>query len=854
MSEVQLRARAAATPVARAVTPDLALLGRLGWDDEVGVFRPDPAHPLLGYQVCRVGGCGNEATGREGLCNACSARRVHDPAEDLASFVARSSPSPVRRGERLCLVCRVPGSSRPAGSNGLCFSCDHLRRTRAQGVECYVTGDDTYSPAAPRPTIGTCTVMSCDRLAARVANGLCDAHDQAWRKEGRPDLAVFSRKSTPRQGDRSGRVVLRGLPEVVITEFLYGIELSVAEGRRLPPTVLRSAAQHLRRLEVTSILGAPVAGLRQPVRCFLELIGDRMLLAEADVASERTKDVWDLRIWGQHGRLSFVGGAALPKQSRTPALPITQEWLKSAAKEWAADALASKTGPTVRNVLGTLGVFSEYLRRRDDHGEVLAALSRIDLEGFLARLGRLEAAGSLSAYARRRNVDLLGQFFREARATGLTRPGRVLSGLADEITVRRSDHPAPLRADGESVGRALPDPVMSQLLSEESLVILERLAGPTGRAAVELLAGVGRRTAELCGLRFACLDYDTTVDADGEMRRSPVLVHDMPKVGKVGCRLPIHEREARIITAQQARVRACFPETTPDRLVLFPRPLTNPDGTRSVSTQWLQRTMRAWVDSLPPIETPRGHAKPVAFPNDAITPYAFRHSFAQRHADSGTPVDTLRELLGHDTVRTTLGYYRVTARRKRAAQDALGPLQLDASARRLRPTLTGLAQTEALREEIGQVAVPFGICTEPTNVAAEGGSCPFRHRCVGCEYFRTDPSYQPELSAYLAQLLADRERLAAALPQLAEWARSDAAPSEEEIDAVRRLIVANDEALARLDDDDRRAVESAVATVRRARAAMNTTFPIHLRGLTRQAMPSLFPTIERVAASEASSA
>ena len=39
-------------------------------------------------------------------------------------------------------------------------------------------------------------------------------------------------------------------------------------------------------------------------------------------------------------------------------------------------------------------------------------------------------------------------------------------------------------------------------------------------------------------------------------------------------------------------------------------------------------------------------------------PYAFRHSFAQRHADAGTPVDTLKELLGHDTVRTTLGYYR----------------------------------------------------------------------------------------------------------------------------------------------------------------------------------------------------
>jgi hypothetical protein len=36
-------------------------------------------------------------------------------------------------------------------------------------------------------------------------------------------------------------------------------------------------------------------------------------------------------------------------------------------------------------------------------------------------------------------------------------------------------------------------------------------------------------------------------------------------------------------------------------------------------------------------------------------------------------VDTLKELLGRDTVRTMLGYYRVTARRKRAAQDAPWP-------------------------------------------------------------------------------------------------------------------------------------------------------------------------------------
>ena len=171
-------------------------------------------------------------------------------------------------------------------------------------------------------------------------------------------------------------------------------------------------------------------------------------------------------------------------------------------------------------------------------------------------------------------------------------------------------------------------------------------------------------------------------------------------------------------------------------------------------------------------------------------PYAFRHTFAQRHADAGTPVDTLKELLGHDTVRTTLGYYRVTAKRTRDAQDRLGPLQIDARGHRVRPGATALTDTDAARDQIGQVAVPFGICTEPSNVTAGGHSCPFRHRCTGCTYFRTDPSYTPSSAATSHSLLADRERLVAAIPALADWARADAAPSEAEIDAVRQTVCA----------------------------------------------------------------
>ena len=831
-----------------AAAIDMPAMVGLGFDPATEVFTPDPAHRLLGYEVCAVAGCGSEAWCKDRLCGGCATRRAKDPERPLAEFLAVGIPGR-RPGERLCVVCRLPGASRPASANRLCLSCDRMRLTRHQSVAAYVDGDGTFEPASPRPTLGTCAVVSCGRLVARKVHGLCEAHDQAWRKAGCPALETFSCDALPCRGDRQGRVVLTGLPAQVICEVLLGIQSSLAAGRRIMPTDLRAAVDHLRRQRVTSVAHVDGTKLTAAVRRFLELCADEAALASADVESEREKDVWDLRHWGKRGRLSFAGGSALHQNGRTSAPPITQRWLKESAKIWAADALSSRGKMTVQTTLNALGTLSEHLARREDVGAVPAALRRKDVEAFLARLGHLEATGAMTPYVRRRVVDAVANFLRECRSLGLTGPGGLMADLLDEVALRRGDRPPPVRRDPEDLGRALPEVVMSQLLSEESLAQLEEMAGPIARAAVELAAGVGRRTSELCALSFTCLDYDSHVSDNGEQRASPVLVHDMPKVGAFSCRLPINDREARIISAQQARVRAAFPQTPPEHLVLFPRTLKNPDGTRPVSASWLAWVMRRWVDALDRLDGPERDATglPVPYPRQRVFPYAFRHSFAQRHADAGTPVDTLKELLGHGTVRVTLTYYRVTARRKRAAQDALGPLQLDARGGRVRPGISELESSEALRDQVGQVAVPFGVCTEPTNVGAEGHSCPFRHRCVGCEYFRTDPSFQPELEGYLAQLLGDRERLAAAAPALAEWARADAVPSPEEIEAVRRLVRANTEVLAGCNAEERERIDAAIATVRKERAALATTFPVEFRGLARQPRPTLFPTIERAA-------
>src|SRR5439155_20723863 len=98
-----------------------------------------------------------------------------------------------------------------------------------------------------------------------------------------------------------------------------------------------------------------------------------------------------------------------------------------------------------------------------------------------------------------------------------------------------------------------------------------------------------------------------------------------------------------------------------------------------------------------------------------------------------------------------------------------------------------LLDSERVRRAVGEVAVPYGSCSEPSNVAAGGQDCPVRFRCVGCGHFSTDISYLPDLETYLADLLRNRERLRATV-EVDDWAKAEAMPTDTEISRVRQLI------------------------------------------------------------------
>jgi len=128
-----------------------------------------------------------------------------------------------------------------------------------------------------------------------------------------------------------------------------------------------------------------------------------------------------------------------------------------------------------------------------------------------------------------------------------------------------------------------------------------------------------------------------------------------------------------------------------------------------------------------------------------------------------------------------------------------------------------LLDDEHARYAVGSVAVPYGTCTEPSNVAAGGTDCPVRFRCAGCDHFRTDVSYLPDLTAYLDDLLRTRERLAAATG-IDTWARDQAAPADQEITVIRQLISRIKGDISGLSPDDRARINEAVAVVRKHRA------------------------------------
>lgn len=515
--------------------------------------------------------------------------------------------------------------------------------------------------------------------------------------------------------------------------------------------------------------------------------------------AERAKDIWDMSQFGHTGRLHFTA--------------INQPWLRAAAKEWAIEDLLHHRGATVTSTMqahvAALAELSASLHsHRSDHGLIVGELGRSDIDAFLQRLAFRQHQNKISALSRSMICRKAHHTLRQMRLFGLARAGRPLSGLPADFELRPQD--VPRRPDALPPHRALPEEILGQLC--DALPLLRTRTNRVLATAVELLIETGRRPSEILQLSWDCLARDH----DDEF----VLVYDDIKNNRAGRRLPITQGTATLIAGQQQSTRERYPQVPTSELLLLPSAQQNPIGCRAMSRKHLGRAHREWLHSVAQLR----RADRSTYDPDTITLYSYRHSYAQRHADAGVPLDVLAELMGHELLSSTQAYYHVTEKRRRAAVDRLADHQFDRHGNEVWRETQALLDHEHARHALGQVSVPYGTCREPSNVQAGGSACPFRFRCVGCDHFRTDASHLPELKAYLQDLLRDRERTLATT-DLDDWAKEAALPSHEEIRRVKELIHRVEESLDQLTPAEQSDITAAISAVRRSRRPTDLGMP-----------------------------
>jgi integrase len=455
-------------------------------------------------------------------------------------------------------------------------------------------------------------------------------------------------------------------------------------------------------------------------------------------------------------------------------------------------------------------VASQALERRPDRGQDVTVLRSRDVDAIaeaVRLLTRADNGAPCQTSFKRHIFAVFFELITWGRRHGL------LDGLPASFEPTRTRIHLPADPIVEQAGKAIPEGVQRQLDAQTDLlgrgfthgILTPEQTHQMFLTAYIVLRDTGRRTLEVASLRTDCLSRDAA---------GAVLLYDNHKARRLGRRLPILESTAETITDWK-EIRNTI--STSSQEYLFPGSTI---ADKHLSSNGLSGAIRTWIRGLESLNSdeidPNGDLVP--FDRSKIHPYAFRHSYAQRHADNGTPVDVLRQLMDHSSIQTTGGYYTITADRKRSAIEKVGKLAVDKNGA---PAPISSATVYQMRS----VAVPFGNCIEPSNVKAGGKACPIRFQCAGCGFYRPDPSYIPAIEEHINSLSADRE-IASAM---------DAAPFvidslDAQIRAFRNVLNVMQGGLDRLDAEQRDQVEQASAVLRKARAGVR----LPLENITRR--------------------
>jgi site-specific recombinase XerD len=306
----------------------------------------------------------------------------------------------------------------------------------------------------------------------------------------------------------------------------------------------------------------------------------------------------------------------------------------SARTKKLASSPARQPDPLVRDLRGYL------LTERKRSPLTVAAYER-DLTEFADFLNRTQAGASLRAVAASQIRQYIAHMF-DVRRYDSTTVCRKLSSIRAlyrflKITGLLENDPA-AAIPGPSVAKKRPAPLK---VDEVMKLLRTSLAGRTDAARLrdgaimELFYASGMRRAELAGVRLADVDLaERTIRVTGKGNKERTVVINRTAAAAINAYLRVRPRSA-------------------DPALFLGR------GGNGLTPKHVWRIFRA----IYRVSGIQKHA----------SPHTLRHSFATHLVENGVDLETVRELLGHESLATTGIYLQLAMGHKRRAYDEAHP-------------------------------------------------------------------------------------------------------------------------------------------------------------------------------------
>ncbi|WP_280426308.1 tyrosine-type recombinase/integrase [Nocardia carnea] len=785
------------------------------WDSARLLFTGDPDNPWTFLSRCRTRQC-ERIVEANTFCTPCSrafARSGLSHADFVDTFRPdRSRVMGVRTADCLVVVGGVR-CARESKARGLCpghYSSWSQRRSRQPhcSFEDWIAGTEPYgAPAA-------CLVRGCEEDVLALSGVLCDLHRRQWRKyiqEGRAenDIAAVRiwAETTALPYLSTEHFSLNATNPLARLEVIYALQERDHHRHKISPGLVRRL---LRLAEGTESLAAGeavwtrlidgsrgTASLNALVRDTRRILGDALDRSRGIEPADKL--VWDLAAVGVRSQRS--AGDRRRHDGSLDFGQIVQPWLRELTMRWARET--KPNSPALTKRFHACVTASQALSLRSGGGMDPSVLGFADMNAVIDGFRQMRNIRDGEVASAKRRQGAVSAFF---EVLDYGRAVNLLEGMPAGFARHRSHRISVEEASEDDIGKSIPESVIRQLDDHLDALGAEVPYGDYPREDIRALfqtayivhRDTGRRPRETCGLGVDCLEY-----VDGEY----TLLWDNRKGKRLRRRLPILASTARAILGWRER-RAQL--TIPARSVnaLFPAACETIGECSHLPTNKFSEAIRLWVDSLPELlsDEPGPDGRALPFNSGSVFPYAFRFSYAQRHADAGVRVEVLKELMDHKSIDTTMVYFKISLNRKREAINTIRAQVVD---RHGCPTPIGSSTAYQARS----VAVPFGNCHEPTNVKAGGKACPIRFQCAGCGFYRPDPSYLPAVEDHIRSLKSDRETAQAmGADEFVIRNLSD------QISAFAQVVKAIREHMDKLPAEERHTVEQASAVLRKVRA------------------------------------